>query len=261
MDKCSRTPDPGDERHPLPAGGGKNAERMAAIDWVRQQLANAIPIAGTLAEQYLANPSTFARPMASLAPLGPGISSCIPTSRLILPFGRSGKSAGEIIGLHSIELDPRTGAEAETIEKPRLSRGPVGEGSVFLGDRLASAATLVIGEGLETTLTRSLIGLATLMRASGRYGSSSRHRTIRESKSWPTPISAMPLVGLRADTPSGRAAYVVTVPDSLGPKADLNDCALLVRRRRGADGDRGCRALHQRNGAARAVRFRLGNRF
>jgi hypothetical protein len=62
--------------------------------------------------------------------------------------------AGEIIGLQSTELDPLTGTKAE---KPKLSRGLVGEGSVFLGNRLAPAPTLVIGEGLETTLTRSLI--------------------------------------------------------------------------------------------------------
>ena len=42
--------------------------------------------------------------------------------------------------------------------KPKLSRGPIGEGSVFLGNLQEPAATLVIGEGLETTLTRSLIG-------------------------------------------------------------------------------------------------------
>ena len=49
---------------------------------------------------------------------------------------------GEIIGLQSTELDPLTGTKAEKVARPRLSRGPVGEGSVFLGNRLAPAPTL-----------------------------------------------------------------------------------------------------------------------
>ena len=48
-----QAPDQGDEPQPLAAGGAEDAERRATIDWVRQQVADAIPIAGTPGAKYL----------------------------------------------------------------------------------------------------------------------------------------------------------------------------------------------------------------
>ena len=124
--------------------------------------------------------------------------------------------AGEIIGLQSTELDPLTGTKAEKVAKPRLSRGPVGEGSVFLGNRLAPAPTLVIGEGLETTLTRSLIAPCDAHACLGavRFIEPAPHHTRVEILADSDKRDAARRLA-RQYAKDGRAAFVVTVPDSL----------------------------------------------
>ena len=85
-----QNPDPGDEQHPLPADGGEDAERIAAIDWVRQQLADAIPIAGTPAEKYLVIRRRLRGPW-------PEALRWAPLSRFVAPslfVGCSDKSSG-----------------------------------------------------------------------------------------------------------------------------------------------------------------------
>jgi hypothetical protein len=136
--------------------------------------------------------------------------------------------AGEIVGLHSIELNFRTGAKSQRTPKPKLSRGPIGEGSVFLGNLQELAATLVIGEGLETTLTRSLVGPCNAHACLGalRFIERRPHHTRVEILADTDKRDAARRLARRyADS---AAAYVVTVPDSLGPKADINDalCSL-----------------------------------
>ena len=105
-----------------------------------------------------------------------------------------------------------------------MSRGPVSEGSVFLGMEGETSPTLVIGEGVETTMVRCRIGPCDAHACLGqvRFIEPKRHHR---------------RVEILADTDSRGAArrlareygmldlpaYVVTVPDVLGPKADLND--------------------------------------
>ena len=65
---------------------------------------------------------------------------------------------GVVVALQAVELDPRTGAKSARTNRPRRSRGPVSEGTVYLGDPSETSAVLVIGEGVESTLTRCLLG-------------------------------------------------------------------------------------------------------
>jgi phage/plasmid-associated DNA primase len=219
-----QNPNPGDERHPLPAGGGEGAEPMSAIDWDRQQLADAIPIVGTPAEKHLVIHHRLRGPWPEAlrwAPQYRPYPDSLPRHCLL---AAATNGAGEIIGLQSTELDPLTAAKTEKIAKPRLSRGPVGEGSVFLGDRLASAATLVIGEGLEATLTRSLIAPCDAHACLGAVRfiePAPRHTRVEILADSDKRDAARRLA--RQYAKDGRAAFVVTVPDSLGAKADLND--------------------------------------
>jgi len=234
-----QAPDQGDEPQPLAAGGAEDAERRATIDWVRQQVADAIPIAGTPGAKYLGVHRRLRGPWPEAlrwAPHYRPYPDALPRHCLL---ATATNRAGEIIGLQSTELDPLTGTKAEKVAKPRLSRGPVGEGSVFLGNRLASAATLVIGEGLETTLTRSSIAPCDAHACLGavRFIEPAPHHTRVEILADSDKRDAARRLA-RQYAKDGRAAFVVTVPDSLGAKADLNDALRqLVRSRRGADGD------------------------
>jgi hypothetical protein len=67
-------------------------------------------------------------------------------------------TSSEIVALQATEINPQTGAKSWRTEKPRRSRGPVGEGAVFLGNPDDPAPTLVLGEGVETVLTRCAVG-------------------------------------------------------------------------------------------------------
>jgi hypothetical protein len=131
--------------------------------------------------------------------------------------------AGEFVGLHSVELDLRTGAKSQRTSKPKLSRGPIGEGSVFLGNPQEPAATLVIGEGLETTMTRSLMGPCDAHACLGplRFIEPRPHHTRVEILADTDKRDEARRLARRYA--ASAAAYVVTVPDSLGPKGDIND--------------------------------------
>ena len=219
-----QAPDQGDEPQPLAAGGAEDAERRATIDWVRQQVADAIPIAGTPGAKYLGAHRRLRGPWPEAlrwAPHYRPYPDALPRHCLL---ATATNRAGEIIGLQSTELDPLTGTKAEKVAKPRLSRGPVGEGSVFLGNRLAPAPTLVIGEGLETTLTRSLIAPCDAHACLGavRFIEPAPHHTRVEILADSDKRDAARRLA-RQYAKDGRAAFVVTVPDSLGAKADLND--------------------------------------
>src|SRR5207248_179875 len=132
--------------------------------------------------------------------------------------------AGEIVAVHSIEIDSATGGKSPAADPPKMSRGPVSEGSVFLGMEGETSPTLVIGEGVETTMVRCRIGPCDAHACLGQVRFIERRRHHRR-------------VEILADTDRRGAArrlareyamldlpaYVVTVPDVLGPKADLND--------------------------------------
>ena len=155
---------------------------------------------------------------------GPRNVVCIPTSRLILAFWprwqiRQAKSLDCTPSNSTLGLGP---SRSESKSRD-LSRGPIGEGSAFLGDRLAPAATLVVGGALETTLTRSLVGPCDAHACLGavRFIEPASYHTRVEILADSDKRDAARRLARRYAS-SGRAAYVVTVPNSLGPRADLN---------------------------------------
>jgi phage/plasmid primase-like uncharacterized protein len=206
-----------------PLDDGAAAERDETIDWVREQFGEASPIGGTSAERYLSEHRSLRGPWPGVLRWNPGYRVKADVASRPCLLAAVTNPAGEIVGLHSIELNVRTGAKSQRTPKPKLSRGPIGEGSVFLGNLQEPAATLVIGEGVETTLTRSLIGPCDAHACLGalRFIEPRPHHTRVEiladtDKRDAARRLARQYAGLAA-------THVVTVPDSLGPKADLND--------------------------------------
>jgi phage/plasmid-associated DNA primase len=206
---------PGDDR--------AAAERDKAIDWVRQQFGEASPIGGTLGERYLSEHRGLRGPWPEALRWNPGYRVKADVTPRPCLLAAVTNPAGEIAGVHSIELDLRTGTKSKRTPKPKLSRGPISEGSVFLGNPQESVATLVIGEGLETTLTRSLIGPCDAHACLGALRfiePRPQHTRVEILADTDKRDAARRLARRYAGS---AAAYVVTVPDSLGPKADIND--------------------------------------
>jgi hypothetical protein len=141
-----------------PAVDRAAAERDEAIEWVRQQFSKASTIGGTPAERYLSEHRGLRGPWPAALRWRPDYRIKPDATPRPCLLAAVINPAGDIVGLHSIEIDPPTGMKSRRTATPKLSRGPISEGSVSLGNLQEPAATLVIGEGLETTLTRSLIG-------------------------------------------------------------------------------------------------------
>ena len=108
------------------------------------------------------------------------------------------------------------------------SHGPVGKGSIFLGSEPEASTTLVVAEGIETGLTRRLVGPADIHACAGglRFVEpNGRHRRVEILADTEKRPQARQLAR-RYATMHKLAAFVVTVPDTLGPKCDLNDALL-----------------------------------
>jgi len=156
--KKSRSEPVEPETAPNPADSAAATERAETILWVRGQIADSALLAGTPGERYLIENRGLKGPVwpASLRwaeryRLWPDAS---PRSCLLATVTNP---SGEIVAVHSIEIDPATGGKS-CGDHPKMSRGPISEGSVFLGIENEVSPTLVIGEGLETTMTRRCIG-------------------------------------------------------------------------------------------------------
>jgi hypothetical protein len=105
-----------------------------------------------------------------------------------------------------------------------MSRGPVGEGAVFLGDANETPPVLAIAEGIETGMTRRVVGPADIYACLGPVRfiePKTYHRRVDILADTNGRAAARRLA--RDYTKRGLPTYVVTVPDSLGPRADLND--------------------------------------
>ena len=98
-----------------------------------------------------------------------------------------------------------------------MSRGPISEGSVFLGIENEVSPTLVIGEGLETTMTRRCIGPCDAHACVGqvRFIEPRRHHRRVEILADTNSRSVTRRLA-REYAKLGLPAYVVTVPDMLG---------------------------------------------
>jgi len=207
------------------ADAAARAARAETLLWLRGQWSKAAEVAGSPAEKYLVEhrglvgiqwPSSL-----RYAPHYQTRQERAPHPCLL---GAVTNPAGELVALHSIEISPLTGTKSKRIDQPKRSRGPVADGAIFLGDPKETPPVLVVGEGLETVLTRRLVGPADLHACCGGVRwiePKPHHHRVEIIADTNSVTNARKLAREYART--GRAAHVVTVADSLGPKGDLND--------------------------------------
>jgi hypothetical protein len=200
------------------------AERAETIDWVRRQVHAARRVAGTPGERYLIEHRGLRPPWPTSLLWSERYQSSpdVPLRPCLIAVVTY--PAGEVVAVQSTEIDPRTGMKAQRTDKPRRSRGPVSEGAVFLGSTEEQSPTLILGEGTETVLTRCLIGPCDAYACLGAIRfiePKPHHRRVEILADTNAREAARRLI--REYTKRGLSTYVVTVPDSLGPKADLND--------------------------------------
>src|SRR5215471_2067123 len=199
------------------------AERAEAVLWIRGQVAESVPIAGTQRERYLIEHRGLRGPVRAtslrwaeryrLWPDAPPRECLLATVT---------NPAGEIVAVHSIEIDPATGEKSRRNDRPKMSRGPVSEGAVFLGIENEAASVMALGEGGETTLTRRLVGPCDAYACLGPLRfihPKQHHRRVEILADTNARSTARRLA--REYAQLGLPAYAV--PDMLGPKADLND--------------------------------------
>lgn len=201
-----------------------STERDETVAWVRGQVSEAGLIGGTPGERYLIEHRGLRAPWHDCLRWAPTYCSRPDSTPRPCLLAAVTNAVGEIVGVHSIELDIQTAAKSRRTDKPKLSRGPVGEGTVAFRDAGEPAATLVIGEGVETVLTRLMVGPCDAHACLGAVRfvkPQPHHRRVENLADTNARDQARRLARAYAD--AGLAAYVVTVPDVLGPKADLND--------------------------------------
>lgn len=214
--------DPGPTGQPDPAP--EQAERAAKIDWCRAEWARARVADGTPGARYW----TEERGLALLLPASVRY---LPDFRLTPEapprpclLAAVTDPAGELVALHAVELDPVTGRKSTRTGQPKRSYGPVGEGTVRLSMDPTSSV-LVVGEGLETTMTRVLLGPCEAHACVGplrHVELGQQHRRVELLADRAAEQAARQLAKRYAA--GGKVqARVVTVPDSLGSKGDLND--------------------------------------
>ena len=240
---CSRqssAPRANGHDHDIPdhdaAGGGPDeeasgsAERDEKLAHVSREWQAAKPLDGTdLGSRYLREERGLPGPyptslrygvrvrLSPNAMPGPAL-SCAVTN-----------DAGETVGHHLIKLDASNGHAVRDADGRRikLSYGPVSEGTVRLGD--ANSEVLVIGEGVETALTRRLVGPADIRACVGslrRVEPGRRHKRVEIIADVDQLKKARTLAQSYAT--AGYEAFVVEVPEGLGAKADLNDLLLAL---------------------------------
>jgi phage/plasmid-associated DNA primase len=200
------------------------AERAETIAWVRQQIDTAQPVTGTPGERYLIEHRGLRPPWPASLLWSDGYQINPHASPRPCLIAVVTNSAHEIVAVQSTEVDPRTAMKSRRTDAPRLSRGPVSEGAVFLGNPEERSATLVLGEGVESVLTRCLIGPCDAHACPGgiRFVEPRpHHKRIEILADTDAREQARRLARDYAKRDS--QTVVVTVPDSLGPKADLND--------------------------------------
>jgi P4 family phage/plasmid primase-like protien len=200
------------------------AERAETILWVRGQIANALPIPGTPAERYLVEHRRLRGPWVEALRWNPAYQSrpgVIPGPCLLAAVTNA---AGDVVGVQSIEIDPSTGEKSTRTDTPKMSRGRISEGTVYFGDRREIPSVLAIGEGVETVLTRRQLAPCDAHACLGAVrfvAPQPHHRRIDILADTNSRAECRRLA--RRYVKLGLTVYVVTVPDSLGPKSDLND--------------------------------------
>lgn len=200
-------------------------ERAETVLWIRGQIAKSVPIAGTQGERYLVEHRGLRGPVWPSS-LRWAEDYCpwpeAPARECLLAIVAN--PAGEIVAVHSIEIDRTTAEKSRRNDRPKMSREPVSEGAVFLRIENEAASVTALGEGLETTLSRRLVGPwdAYACLGSLRFIQPKRHHRRVEILTDTNARSTARRLA-REYAQLGLPAYVVAVPDTLGPKADLND--------------------------------------
>jgi hypothetical protein len=200
------------------------AERAETILWVRGQIANAVPIPGTPAERYLVEHRRLRGPWVETLRWNPAYQWRPDASTRPCLLAAVTNTAGDIVGVQSIEIDPSTGEKSTRTDTPKMSRGPISEGTVYFGDRREMPSVLAIGEGVETVLTRRQVAPCDAHACLGavRFVSPQpHHRRVDILADTNSRAECRRLA--RTYVKLGLTVYVVTVPDTLGPKGDLND--------------------------------------
>ena len=141
-----------------PAAAAARAQRAETLIWLRGQAANADYVAGTDAERYLVEDRGLAGPWPPALRFKRDYQTAPDRSPYPCLLALVTNTAGDLVALHSIELDPLTAAKSKRTDTPKRSRGPVQEGAVLLVDPNETPAVLAIAEGVETGLTRRLVG-------------------------------------------------------------------------------------------------------
>ncbi len=202
----------------------EKAEREAKLSWIGGQVKASLPVDGTPAEKYLTEHRGLQKPFPTSLRWAPKYKAKPEGIERSCMLSVVTNSNGKIVAVQSLQLNPQTGTKAATKKPHRYTNGSVGEGAVFLGEKEHPSATLVIGEGVETTLTRNLVshcdGYACLggLRIIAPQKHHKRVEILSENNNRD---AARRLAREYAD--DGLAAYVVTLPDNLGERADLND--------------------------------------
>jgi P4 family phage/plasmid primase-like protien len=201
------------------------AERAETILWVRGQFANAGPIQGTPGERYLVDHRGLKTgPWPEALRWNPAYQWQRGATPVPCLLAAVTNAAGDIVAVQSIEIDSATGAKSTRTDKPKMSRGPVSEGFVHLGDSSEVPSVLAVGEGVETSLTRYQMAPCDAYACLGaiRFVPPQPYHRRVDILADTNARTECRRLALRY-TRLGRMVYVITVPDALGLKADLND--------------------------------------
>jgi putative DNA primase/helicase len=142
---------------PKPTAPAEENHRLAMRLWDE-----AVPIAGTLAEQYLIQPKTAGGRGLTLPP---DISPRALRFHPACPFGEGARHPCLLALYRSIAGDEphaimRTALSPDARKIDRKALGPAGGAAIKLSDDADVTMGLVIGEGLETTLAGMVFGFA-----------------------------------------------------------------------------------------------------
>ncbi|MGB4101014.1 MAG: DUF5906 domain-containing protein [Alphaproteobacteria bacterium] len=199
-------------------------EREVTLAWIKQQVDSAVRVANTPGDKYFIEQRGLRVDYSSSLVWAASYQYKAEAKlRQCLLFVVT-NDKGEIVGVQSLEIDPLTGAKKSKTKPDKYSNGYTGEGFVFLGTSSELVATLVIGEGVETVLTRNMVSPCDSYACLGslRFVQPKKHhKRVEILADTDKRDAARRLAKQYAE--KGLSAYVVTVPDMVGVKADLND--------------------------------------
>ena len=200
----------------------KDSEDRENQQWIERQFRNGVPVQGTPGEKYFKDFRKITSHIPSSIVWNPAYQSGVESSTRPSLLSAVQNEKGELVAIQALQLNATTGAPAVSGKTKRYSKGRVKEGFVFLGNPKSLQSTLVIGEGVETVLTRN-----TLSPCDG-YASLGKLRFVK-------PKSHHKRIEILADNDKRQEArslakqygnanvHIIIIPERYGEKADLND--------------------------------------